>query len=318
MLRSVLTSIIPVALDVPVSVHIFRVVVFVARHLKLFETPLWQWYISSSHVTAKNLVLEPKPSGQTVDSFNVLPLPLMHVINHLDDPVIVDIADGGVAVAGHLQVELAHWSRNIVGMEVTTGSSVHDSNRIAILEESDGCFTIILWFVPSWHDEEVVVVILVMVTGDLLLKGADRISLNVGVQKSTSVAIVLERELGTEGNFCASRSVVSGRRETGPSGTPTQWTLCEVVPSKMRLEQRAHLRISRARTIEDHEVNFERSDVDADGNEDETYAACQPVVEIGFLVDRMMVSILVDVAIAGHASSHRAFVNLQTFPIGLR
>lgn len=169
-------------------------------------------------------------------------------------------------------------------VDVATGGRVDESDPITILEESDGRFGVIWRFIPGRHDVKVIIIILVVVAGDLLLIGADRVGLDVGVEKTSSVAVVLERELGPESNFCANKGKsISIYRGTKPPRIHTKRTLCKIVSSKMRLEQRTHLRISRPRPIQDHEVDLEGGNVDAEWNEDKAEAPREPVVEVRFL-----------------------------------
>jgi len=46
------------------------------------------------------------------------------------------------------------------------------------------------------------------------------------------------------------------------------------------LEERGHLGVAWTRVVKDHEVDFERSHEDEDGDDDETKDACSPVLNL--------------------------------------
>jgi hypothetical protein len=63
----------------------------------------------------------------------------------------------------------------------------------------------------------------------------------------------------------------------------TERVLSKVVSFKMRLEERAHLAVSRSGVVEDEEVKLEGEGVDAERNNDEAKDACNPVADVGAL-----------------------------------
>lgn len=87
--------VIPVALDVPVGVHVPGVVGLGAGDFDLLETPLGKVDIASAEVTAKIRVLQTERSSQGPDLGIVAS---GSVIDDLDLPVVLGIADGHVSV----------------------------------------------------------------------------------------------------------------------------------------------------------------------------------------------------------------------------
>ena len=57
----------------------------------------------------------------------------------------------------------------------------------------------------------------------------------------------------------------------------TQGRGSEVVADKVRLEKRTHLRVTRARMVQDEEMDLERCHIDEDRQDDETPYACAPM-----------------------------------------
>ena len=147
---------------------------------------------------------------------------------------------------------------------------MNDSQDVAILEQFDGTLRIEGDIAPRRIDPEVVVVVFIMITRDLLLKGSDRISLHVRMQQPSTITVILERELGSISDF--------------------QGRLGKVISTQMSLEERAHLRIPWAAPVENHEVQLERHGVDAEGDYDETKTSRQPVSKINSLSKGQLVN----------------------------
>lgn len=70
--KYLLTLLIPVSLNVPVSVNILWVVVLVTGDFNLLETPLWQVDVASTKIAAQYSVLQSKCSSQSSDSGSVV------------------------------------------------------------------------------------------------------------------------------------------------------------------------------------------------------------------------------------------------------
>ena len=92
-------------------------------------------------------------------------------------------------------VEFGNGSRDWVGMQIPRRRFVSQANDVPILEELEGSVRVIGRFVPSWENGPVVILVLVMVTGDLLLQRPNGECLHVRVKQTTSPSHVLEGEL---------------------------------------------------------------------------------------------------------------------------
>lgn len=100
-------------------------------------------------------------------------------------------------------------------------------------------------------EEPIVVRILVMITCHLLLARALRVRLNMRVKKTASVTHVFDSGSRSNGNL--ERTVLADFRAL-----------------QVGLEQRAHLRISRAAVFKNQEVEVERKHVDENRDDDQT------------------------------------------------
>jgi hypothetical protein len=121
-----LTSVVPMTLDIPPSMGVCGIVLLVTSHLDLLPSPLRQGHVGSLEVTTQDLMPEPHPRGQRVDLVDVLLLAQDHVIDDLDDPMIMYVADGQVSIGGHFIVLLGHRRWNRVRVYVPGGGYVHD------------------------------------------------------------------------------------------------------------------------------------------------------------------------------------------------
>ena len=124
--------------------------------------------------------------------------PLLRVIDNLHNPIIVVIPDTRVPVTRYLVVQLRHGRGDGVRVQVTASWDVAETDNVAVLEEADLIVGVVGLFVPFGEDCPLVVVILVVVAGNLLLVGADGVSLDMRMQEATSPAHVLEGDLGAE------------------------------------------------------------------------------------------------------------------------
>ena len=184
-----LTLLIPVSFDVPVGVHILGVVLRHAGSLDLLETPLRQVDITGAEIASKGGMLESESSRQGPDLGSVA---RGNVADDFHRPVILLVADGGVSVARDFLVRLGDWGGDVVGVQVTASLGVDQANDIAISDVLQGCLWIELGLVAVRVEPPLVVGVFVVVAGDLLLRRAFGIGLNVGVEQTTTVSHVLE------------------------------------------------------------------------------------------------------------------------------
>jgi hypothetical protein len=93
------------ALNVPESMNIIRADILLTRYFDLLETPLRQYGVISAKVTSKYMVTQPHPRGQRLNGVNLIFAALLDIVYNLNAPIIMDIADGLVAIARHFIVE---------------------------------------------------------------------------------------------------------------------------------------------------------------------------------------------------------------------
>lgn len=225
------------ALDIPPRMRVLRVVLLVTGYLDLLPTPLRQRHIGGLEVTTQDLMPEPQPRRQRVNTFDVLLVAQDHVVDDLDDPVVVIIADRQVTVGGNFKVLLGHGRREGVRVDIPGRSGMYDPQHVAVLDVLNLAIRVQGRAAPRWVDNKVIIGILVVVTSDLLLIRSYRERLDMRMQQSTSVAEILDRNLGSDGDF--------------------ERRFCKVVASQMSLEQGAHLRVTGTGTIENHKVELE-------------------------------------------------------------
>lgn len=236
---SKLTALVGVRLDIPVSVHIARLVLLDTSGFNLLETPLRQVDITSPEVTTHGWVAQSECSGQSADLGTITGC---RIVNDFDLPVILVIANSDVAVARNLVVGLGNRGSDSVGVQVTTGLSVNETDGVSIGNELEIAFGFILGLVTAGVNEPVVVGILVVVAGNLLLVRTLRIGLKVGVQETTAITHVLDGDSGSVSNL---KRAISAHLGT----------------TQVRLEKRAHLRIAGATVGQDGEMQVEREHV---------------------------------------------------------
>ena len=161
-----LTLIIPVCLDVPVSVNVLGIVGLVTCDFNLLETPLRQVDIASAKIAAKNCVLQSKSSGQSSD------LGLVTGTNITDDlhsPVIFLVTNSGVAITRNFSIGLGNWGSDLVRVKVTASLGVDQTQDIAVGDKLWWCLSVIFRLGTVWVEPPLVVGIFVMISGDLLL-----------------------------------------------------------------------------------------------------------------------------------------------------
>lgn len=87
-------------------------------------------------------------------------------------------------------------------VEVTSGLGMDETNNGAVGNVSNiGGINVVVRVSAVGIEEPVVVGVLVVIASDLLLLGSLRVSLDVGVQKTTAVSHVLDSSAGSNGNF---------------------------------------------------------------------------------------------------------------------
>jgi hypothetical protein len=196
---STLTLFVPVRLDVPVGVDITGLVLFHTSGLDLLKTPLRQVDVTSAEVASKIDVSQAERSGQSPQMGIV---PRRCIVHDLDLPVILGISDGKVAVTGNFMVSLGDRSGDLVRVEVAASLGVNETDDIAVADVSDFLgLGIVVRLLSVGVEEPVVVGILVVVASDLLLRRALGVGLHVRVQKTTTIAHVLESGARTHGNL---------------------------------------------------------------------------------------------------------------------
>jgi hypothetical protein len=127
-------AVVPVRLDVPVGMHIVRVILFVTRDLHLLEAPLGEGGGGGTEVATKDLVTEAETRGESVDALHLLTASLLEVVDDLHDPVIVRVAEGRITVTGNFVVLLCHKGRNVMGVQVPGGRDVAEADDVIVLE----------------------------------------------------------------------------------------------------------------------------------------------------------------------------------------
>ena len=238
-------------LHIPICMNILRVVLLVTADLDLLEAPLRQNRIGRTKVTPKQPMTEPQPCRKRMDAVHMR---AFDIIYDLDLPIIPCVSNTRVAIAGYFVVEFRDGRENGVRVEVPRGWRVLESDDVPVLEVPQLLIRVVLRLIPTGEDNPVVVVVFVVIAGDLLLVGADRVGLYVRMQQSTTPAHVLECDLGAVGdlwNFTRKKSTTVAEKER------TERISREIIPDQVGLEKRAHLSVTRTGVIENHEVYFE-------------------------------------------------------------
>lgn len=200
----------------------------------------------------------------------------MYVVDDFDDPVIMDIADGGVSVTRDFVVQLGHRSRDVVRVQIAGGRRVLKSNDIAVLDVLDGRVRIVRRLTPSGKDVPVVVVILVVIASSLLLSRAYRVHLYMRMEQSATETHILQCELRPIRDLCSATSV-SQSSSNDQENEHTERIEMETIANQIGLEQGGHLCVPRARVMEYHEVDLEGRHVHEERQDDETRNSCDPM-----------------------------------------
>lgn len=163
-------------LHIPVRMYVLRIVLLIAADLDLFISPLWENRVRSTKVTSKLFMAEPQPRRERMYTINLFALDIIH---DLDLPIIAYISNSRVAVAGNFIVELRDGREDGVGVEVTRSGGMLQSDDVPIFEEPQLFIRVILFLLPPWENDPIIVVVFVVVASNLLLVGTDGICLHV-------------------------------------------------------------------------------------------------------------------------------------------
>lgn len=193
-------------------------------------------------------MLETEGSGEGADLAAVT---RGRVADDLNLPVVLIVTNSQVTVTGNLLVASRDGGSDIMGVKVAASLSVDQSDNRVVANESEIALGVVVLLAAVGVEEPVVVGVFVVVASNLLLLGTLRVGLDVRVEKTTTVAHVLDGCARTKCDF--QRAVLSdlGTLEVG-------------------LEKRAHLSVTRATAVEDSEVQGERKEIDQEGNDDKT------------------------------------------------
>lgn len=203
--HSKLTLVVPVSLDIPVSVSVSGVVLVGASNFDLLKTPLRQVGVASAKVATKDRVLKTESRSQGSDSAAVA---RGRVTDNFNLPVIFIITNSQIAVGGNLTVALGNRCSNLVGVKVASGLGVDETDNGTISNVADiGGVDIVVSLGAVGVEEPVIVRILVVVASNLLLLRTFGISLDVRVQETATITHVLDGSARSNGNF--KRAVLS-------------------------------------------------------------------------------------------------------------
>jgi len=236
-----------VGLDVPVGVGVTRVVLLGAGHLNLLEAPLRQVDIASAEVAAHGLVPETEGGGQGAD---LAPVPGRGVADNLNLPVVLVVANRRVTVAGNLPLRLGDGRGDLVRVQVAAGLGVEQTDDLAVGDETGIGLGVIGGGVAVGIEEPVVVGIFVVVACDLLLGRTLGVRLDVAVEQTAAVTHVLDGGHRSIGNLQGAVPTNLGSSEVG-------------------LEERRHLRVTRAGVGEHGEVDGEAEQINEEWQDDE-------------------------------------------------
>lgn len=241
------------------SVGIARIVVLCAGNLNLPETPLRQVDVASTEVASKDLVLQTESGRQGSNSAAVV---RRNIADNLDLPVVLIVTNSQVAITRNFLISLGDGGGNVVRVQVATSLCVDEANNISIAKEAGFCVLVVVGVTAVRVEEPVVVGILVVVAGNLLLVGALGICLDMGVQKTTILAVsivpIFARKLQS---LLPSVSHVLDRGARSVSNLQ-RTVLADFSSPQVGLEQRAHLSIAWASVGQNGKVDGEAEHID--------------------------------------------------------
>lgn len=76
---------------------------------------------------------EPQTRRKRMDPCDVLLPALLEIVDNFDLPVVMEIANGRVAVARHLVVELRDRRRDVMGVQIARGGTVLQADHVPVL-----------------------------------------------------------------------------------------------------------------------------------------------------------------------------------------
>lgn len=136
-------------------------------------------------------------------------------------------------------------------MQISASLSVNEANNIPITNELQITIGVEFRFISVGVDEPIVVSIFMVIASDLLLVRTLRVCLDVGMQKTTAIAHVLQSDARSMCNF--------------------KWAiLADFSAAQVGLEQRTHLSITGAAVGEYEEVKVEGEHVDQNRDDDQS------------------------------------------------
>jgi len=138
------------------------------------------------------------------------------------------------------------------------------SDDILIFQETSvGALEVEIRLIAIIVDNPIIVGVFVVVAGDLLLLTSLGIELDVRMEETASVSGILDGDFRSVGDF-------KGR-------------VRKIRSFEIGLEERGHLRVTRARILKNQEVNPEGEHVDQRRQNNETKHTSRPMSEVGSL-----------------------------------
>ena len=104
-----------------------------------------------------------------MDPVDVVSLAPLDIIDDLHSPVVLSVSNGRVTIARYFMIQLRNRCRNWMRVKIARRGDVIQADDVTVLEESYGTFRIIRRFIPTWGNEPIVILILIVIAGDLLL-----------------------------------------------------------------------------------------------------------------------------------------------------
>lgn len=139
--------------------------------------------VGGAEVTVQLAVLEPHSCGQRVDTtVFVILLGCVGIIDDLDNPKIILVANGKITIPRDFPALLGDWRSDSVRVHVPSSLGMHESDLIAVLQEPNRSVWINRISAPRRYDLPVVILVLVVITRDLLLETSHGQSLHVRMQ----------------------------------------------------------------------------------------------------------------------------------------
>lgn len=116
-------------------------------------------------------MLEPHSCGQRVDTtVFVIFLGCVGIIDDLDNPEIILVANGKITIPRDFPALLGDWRGDSVRVHVSSSLGMHKSDLVAVFQKPNRPVWINRIGAPGGYDLPVVVLVFVVITCDLLLK----------------------------------------------------------------------------------------------------------------------------------------------------